>query len=195
MRQMLCAWDSKMEKDEARLFIWINDVGNIIRVRMTVKMIEDQKLWKENVMVLSSGVEECPAQQRTSVEGECRTSVHQKELDVPLVGGLLSVLECQRLCWGPKLWNGIQVFSKHTFQLVKKSGEMSPCYPSWWHQNLPSGKTKRFIALWVKWVGADVKDERKQTCAEHRTKWWPFGRGVLERRHTMPWCCPDLKHA
>lgn len=48
------------------MFIWIKDVVSIISVRMTVKIIKEQELWKQDAIAVGSSAEESPAQQRTS---------------------------------------------------------------------------------------------------------------------------------
>lgn len=48
------------------MFIWIKDVVSIISVRMTVKIIKEQELWKQDAIAVGSGAEESPAQQRTN---------------------------------------------------------------------------------------------------------------------------------
>lgn len=106
------------------MFVWIKDVGNIIRVRMTGEMTEDQKLWKQNVMAQSSGVEESPAQQRTSVPGVgvCRTSVHQKEQDVPHSWGTLKHFRVSQAVLRAKIvkWNtGFQQSHRSTCKEIR----------------------------------------------------------------------------
>lgn len=48
------------------MFIWIKDVVGIISLRMAVKILEVQKMWKQDAVAVSSGAQESPPQQKTN---------------------------------------------------------------------------------------------------------------------------------